>query len=179
MKKRLSRARIEVTSESLAEGALYRAGYQHILSLEEVTPGLSLERLLPTLFGVKTQEVIDFSNQLATLIESGITMLTSLQLLEGQTPKKALKKIIRGLLEEIQGGGSLSQALSHYPQAFPDTYCQVIKASEQAGTLETGLRQAAGYMEKQAPPTRKSNAPWSTLPLSCSWLSGCLSCSSP
>jgi type IV pilus assembly protein PilC len=146
---------IEVTSESLAEGVLYRAGYQHIISLQEVTPGLSLDRLIPTLFGVKNQEVIDLSNQLATLIESGITILTSLQLLEGQTPKKALKTIIGGLLEEIQGGMSLSQALSHYPQVFPNTYCQVIKASEQAGTMETGLRQAAGYMEKQSSANQK------------------------
>jgi type IV pilus assembly protein PilC len=147
--KKFAEGTIEVTSENLAEGVLYRAGYEHIISLREITPGLSLEQLIPTLFGVKTQEVIDLSNQLATLIESGITILTSLQLLEGQIPKKALKRIVGGLVEEIQGGVSLSQALSHYPQAFSNTYCQVIKASEQAGTLENGLRQAAGYMEKQ------------------------------
>ncbi|MCK4274809.1 MAG: type II secretion system F family protein, partial [Dehalococcoidales bacterium] len=144
-----------VTSESLAEGALYRAGYQHILSLKEIPPGLSLESLIPTLFGVKTQEVIDFSNQLATLIESGITILNSLKLLEEQTSKKSLKKIIDGLVEEIQGGNSLSQALGHYPQIFSNTYCQVIKASEQAGNLELGLRQAAGYLEKQAVANQK------------------------
>jgi len=148
--KRIVQGTIEVTSESLAEGALYRAGYQHILSLKEVPPVLGLETLIPTLFGVKTQEVIDFSNQLATLIESGITILNSLQLLEGQTSKKSMKKIIDGLAEEIQGGNSLSQALGHYPQVFPNTYLQVIKASEQAGNLEIGLRQAAGYLEKQA-----------------------------
>ena len=147
--KRMIEGTIEVTSESLAEGVLYRAGYQHIISLKELTPTLSLDRLIPTLFGVKTQEIIDLSNQLATLIESGITILTSLQLLEGQTPKKALKRIIGSLVEEIQGGMSLSHALSHYPQAFSNTYCQVIRASEQAGNLEIGLRQAAGYMEKQ------------------------------
>ena len=146
---------VEVTSENLAEGVLYRARYRHIISLTEVTPGLSLEQLIPTLFGVKTQEVLDLSNQLATLIQSGITILTSLQLLEEQISKKALKRIVGGLVEEIQGGVSLSQALSHYPQAFPNTYCQVIRASEQAGTLENGLRQAAGYMEKQASANQK------------------------
>ncbi len=153
--KKIVQGTIEVTSESLAEGALYRAGYQHILSLKEVPPGLSLERLIPTLFGVRTQDVIDFSNQLTTLIESGINILTSLKLLEGQTSKPSLKKIIDGLVEEIQGGNSLSQALTCYPQAFHNTYCQVIKASEQAGNLETGLRQAASYMEKQAAANQK------------------------
>jgi type IV pilus assembly protein PilC len=153
--KRIVQGTIEVTSESLAEGALYRAGYQRILSLQEVPPGLSLGRLIPTLFGVKTRDVIDFSSQLATLIESGITILNSLQLLEGQTSKKSLKKTVAGLMEEIRGGNSLSQALSHYPQVFSNTFCQVIKASEQAGNLEIGLRQAAGYMEKQSVANQK------------------------
>jgi type IV pilus assembly protein PilC len=120
-----------------------------------VPPGLSLERLIPTLFGVKTQDVLDFSDQLATLIKSGVNLLTSLQLLEGQASKPALKRIIGGLVEEIQGGISLSQTLSKYPQVFPHTYCQVIQASEQAGNLEVGLRQAASYMEKQATSTQK------------------------
>ena len=147
--KRIVQGTIEVTTENLAEGALYRAGYKHVLSLKEVSPGLSLERLIPTLFGVKTQDVIDFSNQLATLIESGIGILTSLKLLKGQSSKSSLKRVIDGLVEEIQGGNSFSQALGNYPQAFADTYCQVIRASEQAGNLETGLRHAAGYAEKQ------------------------------
>ncbi|MBA7616724.1 Type II secretion system protein F [subsurface metagenome] len=105
--------------------------------------------MLPTLFGVKTQDVLDFSRQLATLIESGVTILTALQLLEGQASKAALGKVIAGLVEELRGGSSLSQALTKYPQAFSYTYCQVIKASEQAGNLEVGLKQVAGYMEKR------------------------------
>jgi type IV pilus assembly protein PilC len=153
--KKIVEGRIEVASESLAEGALYRAGFQNVLSLEEVTPGMSLERLIPSFFGVKAQDVIDVSNQLATLVQSGISIVTSLKLLQGQTPKKAMKKISTGLIEEIQGGSSLSQALSHYPQAFSSTYCQVIRASEQAGTLETGLRQAAAYLEKRAQANQK------------------------
>ena len=153
--KKIVQGTIEVTSESSAEAALYRAGYQYIISLEEMPPKLNLEQMLPTLYGVKTQEVIDFSNQLATMIESGINLLTSLQLLGGQTSKKAMQKIIEGLVEEIQGGNSLSETLAHYPQTFPDTFCKVVKASEQAGRLETGLRQAALSMEKQMAANRK------------------------
>jgi type IV pilus assembly protein PilC len=153
--KKIVRGTIEVASEKQAEGALYRAGYQNILSLEEVKPGPSLEKLIPTFFGVRGQEIIDFSNQLATLVESGISLLTSLQLLGGQTAKKPLKKILNGLIEEIQGGNSLSQALSGYPKVFSNTYRQMIKASEQAGQLETGLKQAAAHMERQAAANQK------------------------
>jgi len=147
--KRVVQGTIDAASESTAEEALYRAGYQRILSLKQTRPGFSLEQLLPTLFRVKTQDVIDFSRQLATLIESGITILTALQLLAEQAFRAAFSKVIAGLVNELRGGSSLSQALSKYPQAFSYTYCQVVGASEQAGNLEVGLRQMAGYMEKQ------------------------------
>jgi len=153
--KRIVQGRIDATSEDMAEEALYRAGYQRILSLREVRLSLSLEKLMPTLFGVKPQDVIDFSHQLATLIESGISIFTALELLKEQAPRAAFRKIIAGLVEELQGGNSFSQALSKYPQVFSYTYCQVVKASEQAGNLEAGLRQVAGYMEKQATTTNR------------------------
>jgi type II secretory pathway component PulF len=153
--KKIVHGTLDVASESVAESALYHAGYDYILSLRKLTPSFSLERLLPTLFGVKTQEVIDFANQLATLVESGISILISLDLLAGQASKKALKKVITGLAEEIREGGSLSQALGHYPRVFPETYRQVIKASEQTGSLETGLKYAASYTEKQATANQK------------------------
>jgi type IV pilus assembly protein PilC len=153
--RKIVHGRLDVVSESLAESALYQAGYRQILSLTEIAPGPSLERLLPSLFGVKTREVIDFANQLASLVESGISLLTALELLGEQAPKKALKKIITGLAEEIREGGSFSQALGHYPRVFHDTYCQVIKASEQTGSLEAGLKHAAAYTEKLAMANQK------------------------
>jgi len=148
--KKIVQGKIDVATESLAESALYNAGYRNVLSLEAVEPGFKIETLIPSLYGVKTREVIDISNQLATLIQSGITILTALRLLEGQTTSKALKKVLAGLSEDIQGGNSLSQGLMRYPQVFPNSFCQVIKASEQAGTLELGLKQAASYLEKRA-----------------------------
>ena len=148
--KKVVQGRIEVTSESLAEDALYNAGYQRIISLKEVPAGTSIKGSIPTLFGVKTRDVIDFSNQLATLLESGIAILTALQLLRGQASKAMLRDTIKGIIDEIEIGNSFSQALSHHPEVFNNTYVQVIRASEHAGTLEMGLRQASSYLEKQA-----------------------------
>jgi type IV pilus assembly protein PilC len=148
--KKVIEGKIDIEDEKLAEDALYRAGYKQVLSLEELPPRVSIETLIPSLFGVKVREVIDVSNQLTTLIQSGIPVLTALNLLAAQTRKKALAKIFKGLTEEIQGGKSLSQALARYPAVFGNTYRQIIAASEQAGTLETGLQQAAVYLEKRA-----------------------------
>jgi type IV pilus assembly protein PilC len=153
--KKIVEGNIDATSENMAEEALYRAGYQRVLSLREIRPRLSLESIFPTFFGVKTQDVIDFSHQLATLTESGVTILTALELLGEQAPREAFKKVIAGLVEELQGGESFSQALSKHPEAFSYTYCQVVKASEQAGNLEVGLRQVATYMEKRSATTGK------------------------
>ena len=154
--KKIIEGTIDVASENMAEAALYRAGFRNVISLEEMTPGgLDITKLLPTFAGVKMRDVIDTSNQLATLIQAGIPLLSALKLLHGQITKKAMKNICSGLIEEIQAGRSLSQGLTKYPRAFSNTYCQIIKASEQAGTLETGLRQGAKYLEKRAHANQK------------------------
>lgn len=153
--KRIMRGVIDAESESMAEEALYRAGHERVLSLAEIGPGLSLERLLPSFFGVRLQDVVDFSQQLATLLESGVGVITALQLLEGQAARAALKRVIAGLVEELEGGSLLSQALGKYPQAFSETYCQIIRASEETGSLEVGLRQIAGYIEKRMETKKK------------------------
>ena len=147
---------LEAASESMAEEALYQSGHRRILSLKEAQPGSSLGRLLQqALCGVKTQDVVDFSRQLAFLIESGIPILTALQLLEEQVSRASLRKVITGLVEELRGGSSFSQALRKYPHVFSSTYRQVMRASEHAGNLEIGLRQLAGHMERQLATKKK------------------------
>ena len=140
---------IEGTSEAMAEDALYQAGYQRILSLTEARPKASLRQMMPSFFGVKEGEVIDFSRELATLTESGVNILNALQLLEEQTANSAFKKIISDMIADLRGGSSFSIAIGKYPQVFSRTYCQVMKASERSGSLEAGLRHIAEFIEKQ------------------------------
>ncbi|MBN1643729.1 MAG: type II secretion system F family protein [Dehalococcoidales bacterium] len=147
--KKLVDGTIEAANETLAEEALYQAGYKYIISLKAARPRATVAALIPTLFGVKTQDVIEFSRQLATFVESGVSLHMALQLVEEQVSKQALKAIVSGLARKLQEGSSLSQALSHYPEAFPYSYYQIVRASEQAGDLEGGLRQMAEYMERQ------------------------------
>jgi len=153
--KRIVQGTIDANSESMAEAALYQAGYHLVLKLREVKPSLDLSRWFPSFFGIKPQDIIDFSRQLAILIGSGMPILTALELLEEQAPVASLRKVISGLVRDIQGGSSFSQALTKYPQAFSSTYCQVIKAGELAGNLEGVLRQVAGYMEKETATTKR------------------------
>ena len=153
--KRIVQGTIDAASEKLAEEALYRAGYYRVLKLREMSRSLTLSRLMPGFFGVRAQDILDFSRQLASLIESGIPVLTALQLLGEQAPSAALRKVIAGLVREIREGNSFSQALAGYPQVFPNTYCQVIKASELAGNFEVALRQVADHLEKETTTAKK------------------------
>ena len=140
---------VEAASEKMAEEALYQSGVQYVLSLKAAGAGMSAERLVPTLFGIKPPDVIDFSRQLATFLESGVSLLAALQLLEEQVKKPALRRLLAELAAELQGGSSLSAALGRRTNVFPYSYTQVVRAGEQAGDLETGLRQVADYMERQ------------------------------
>ena len=147
--KKVLRGIIDADSEDMAEATLLQAGFHRVLTLKEIRQSISLERWFPTLFGVKPQEVIDFSLQLAELIESGVDILTALQLLKGQASKPSLKRIISGAINELREGRPMSDAFGKYPEAFSHTYQQMIMASEKAGNLEVGLRQMAEYMQKR------------------------------
>ena len=147
--KKLVDGTIEAASEAMAEEALYLAGYKYVISLKAARPRITIDSVLPTFFGVKPQDVIDFSRQLATFVGSGVSLYMALELVGDQITKPAFKRIITAVAQELQGGSSFSQAISHYPAAFSYSYYQIIKASEQAGDLESGLRQIADYMEKQ------------------------------
>ena len=148
--KEIASGTIEAASEILAEKALYEAGFQYVLNLRTSPPRLSVHGLLPTLFGVKRPDIIEFSRQLAAFITSGSSLTSALQLMEEQITKPAMKELVAGLTKEIQGGSSFSQAINNYPGAFPHFYWQVIKTSEKTGDLETGLKQVADYLETQA-----------------------------
>jgi len=153
--KKIVQGMLEAASQSIAEETLYQAGHRRILSLNESQPKSSLGWLQQSFNGVKAQDVVDFSRQLAFLIESGIPILTGLQLLEEQTSRAAFKKVITGLIMDLRGGSSFSQALGKYPLVFSSTYRQVMKASEHAGNLEIGLRQLANHMERQMATKKK------------------------
>ncbi|MGA9348543.1 MAG: type II secretion system F family protein [Anaerolineae bacterium] len=138
---------INVTSEAMAEKALWRSDYI-IVRLRPMRAGHALAELMPSFFGVKTRDLIVFSRQLATLIESGISILAGLQMLEEQVSSKALKRALQKVIEDVQEGETLSGAMKKHPMAFPSIYSRMIELGERMGNMEAALRQVAAYMEK-------------------------------
>ncbi len=140
---------VEAASDTLAEQALYEAGFQYVLSLRGKPEPQPLYKIIPSIFGVKQQEVIDLINYLASFMESGSSLVVSLQLVLDQLEKPSLKDVVSGLIKEVQDGKPFSRALQKYPDIFPPSFWQVIEASERSGDLESGLRQVSEYMDSQ------------------------------
>ena len=138
---------IDAPDISQAEEALANVGYTPI-SLKKARGMPNMEEVFPSLYGIKTDDVITFSRQLSTLLEAGLTLPQSLQLLELQVESAAFKRIVIGLRTELEAGKSFSQALAQYPKAFTDIYVHTAAAGEQSGDLALALKQAVDYIER-------------------------------
>jgi type IV pilus assembly protein PilC len=97
---------------------------------------------------VKTNLLAVFTRQTATLIEAGMPLLRSLQLLKQQMAHAGLKRVIGGLELDIENGASFAESLKGYPKIFDRLYVSMVKAGEISGALELSLRRLAEFMEK-------------------------------
>lgn len=97
---------------------------------------------------VKQKELMVFTRQLATLIDAGLPLLQSLNVLGKQEPNPNLRATIVALGESVQGGSTFSEALSTYPKMFNKLFVNMVKAGELGGVLEVVLNRLAEYQEK-------------------------------
>jgi type IV pilus assembly protein PilC len=98
--------------------------------------------------GIKKIEISRFTRQFATMIGAGLPMVQCLEILGGQTENKELGKIIRDVKEGVQGGATLSEALSRHPKIFDQLYVNMVEAGEVGGALDAILVRLAVYREK-------------------------------
>ena len=139
---------LDVASEALAERALWDANYRVVsIRPERRMPGI--EQILPSLFAVKKRALITFSRQLATLLESGVPVMRSLELLQDQASSKQLAEAIGGISKSIRGGSTFASAIEEYPAIFPPMYARMVELGERTGRIEDMLRQVATYLERE------------------------------
>ena len=99
---------------------------------------------------VKPKVLMIFTRQLATLIDAGLPLLRSLNVLAKQERDAVLKRTINKLADGVQGGNTFSDALSLHPLIFNDLYVNMVKAGELGGVLEVVLNRLAEFQEKAA-----------------------------
>ena len=115
------------------------------------TEVVAVKRKMPiSIGGVPRKQLVSFTRQLSTLQDAGLPILRSLQILEQQQKPGLLKAIIGGVGDEVEGGGTLSDAMSKYPKAFDKLYVNMINAGEAGGVLDLILARLADFMEKAA-----------------------------
>ncbi len=104
---------------------------------------------------VKAKHLCTFTRQLSTLQDAGLPILRSLKILEGQSKPGPLKNSLIGVIEDIESGNTLSDAMSKQPKAFDTLYCNMVKAGEAGGALEIILQRLAEFKERAQSLKRK------------------------
>ena len=140
---------LEAESEQRAEELLWQSDMT-IVSLKKKRTYPSVREVLPTLFGIKRDDIVNFSRDLATLLGSGVGILPALTMLYERTPKASLSKLLREILVSVETGSSFSEACAQHPTVFSPFYIRLTKVGEEIGNLELMLRQITVQMQKEA-----------------------------
>jgi type IV pilus assembly protein PilC len=99
--------------------------------------------------GVKNKELVVMTRQLATLIDAGLPLLRSLNVLVAQLKPCKLRDILREISTDIQSGTTFSEGLAKHPKQFDRLYVNMVRAGEIGGMLETVLNRIAMFMERR------------------------------
>jgi len=103
---------------------------------------------------VTNQDKVNFTRQLSTMINAGLTITGALRILENQS-NPALTRLISEVSREVEGGGNLADALEKYPRVFDRIYIALIRSGEAAGLLDKVLLRLADNLEKNVEFRRK------------------------
>ncbi len=94
-------------------------------------------------------DIVNFTRQVAIMLNAGLTLIDALEILKKQTPKLPMRKMIEAIDAKIKGGGSFSTALLDYKDNFSNLYISLVKSGEASGKLGEILLRLADNLEKQ------------------------------
>lgn len=138
---------VEAGSEKQAAKVLREKGLV-VVSLIPKKESIVEELREGVLTRVTLADKVNFTRQLATMITAGLRLTEALEILENQA-SPGMKRIVREILKEIEGGGNLASALEKHPEVFDRIYVALVRAGEAGGVLEKTLNRLADNLEKQ------------------------------
>ena len=104
---------------------------------------------------IAMRDVVIFTRQFSTMINSGLPLVQALDILSKQTENKALSAVTRQVVFDVESGHTVADALAKHPKAFSDLYVNMVAAGEAGGILDTILMRLATFMEKNDSLVRK------------------------
>ncbi len=111
------------------------------------TGGLNIK--IPFIKKANIKDLVIFSRQLSTLLESKVSLIQALRTLVKQTSKESFKDVIFAMAVAVEGGTAFSGALEMYPDIFSNFYVSIVKSGEASGNLDSTLIYLADHLEKQ------------------------------
>jgi|SRR3989344_4449040 len=143
----IKKGAVEATTEAQASEILHGHGLT-VMHLEQEEVSISFEKFIPFLGKVPRKELVLFSRQLSTLINAKVPIISALDILIDQVTSKKLKEIINEMMDDIEGGKSLSESVARFPEVFSNLYMNLIKSGELSGTLDSSLLYIADQQER-------------------------------
>jgi len=124
-----------------------------LLKLSQVQEKVKEKRI----FGskIKSDDMVLFTRQLATMVGAGLPLLQGLVTLKEQVTNPILAKVIQNLVERVEGGSSFSEALAHHPKIFDELFLNMVQAGETSGQMTQILDRVATHLEDSASLKRK------------------------
>lgn len=138
---------MEASNEAMVESQLKKYGFTSINIKAEKSSGFSL---LGKGGGgrVNTKDLVVFTRQFATMIDSGLPLVQCLDILASQQENKSFKAALYNIKESVESGSTFADALAKHPKIFDQLYVNLIAAGEVGGILDTILNRLAAYIEK-------------------------------
>jgi len=134
---------IAAFSEAVARSELRRQSIRVISVKKKPTPLFTKAKAQ-----IGTKDIAIFARQLATMLESGVPLVQSFDIIGKGHENPSMSELLLGIKNDIEGGDTLAQALNKRPIYFDELFCNLVEAGEQAGVLEGLLDKIATYKEK-------------------------------
>ncbi len=151
-----------------ATGGEMQTGELNLPTKDEVLAHLHRQRLIPVSVrekptdfnitfgtGITTRDIVIFTRQFATMINAGLPLVQSLDILAEQTDNPALRKTIGEVLYDVESGHTLADAMGRHPKVFTELFVNMVAAGEAGGILDTILLRLATFLEKNDALLRK------------------------
>ena len=149
-----SRGEIDAPSQDAAMQRLQSNGLE-VQSIKQKADGGGLALKMPGTSGVSGRDLVIFSRQLSTMIDSGLPIVQALDLLASQEANPHFKKVQLAVKADVETGMPFGDALRKHPGVFSPLYCSLVTAGEIGGVLDTILQRLCTQIEKSEAMKRK------------------------
>lgn len=145
-------ARVEGTQNAQNKNEvieLLRSNNQLPVSIDEVTAVNKELDMFSSFKRVNTKDIAVFCRQFYTMLNAGVTILSSLDILKQQSESKKLKHIVEEVYESVQRGMTLSESMKMHPKDFPELLINMVAVGEVTGNLDEIMDRLATHFEKE------------------------------